>query len=165
MLLQFFTSLDFSDQQDLIYSPSLFKQAFRKKSTCHRLILLCDYLIYNFWTLTLYIFYYSTRITCCNAISWNTLGNDTATTYHSTRTNNYPFQNNTTSPSIWQYGWKPHVQRVPMSTSSSIMIGAVAAAKPSTLYPCSFFSIDLRILKLRLCASVSIIIQSPPIFT
>ena len=97
MLLQFFTSLDFSDQQDLIYSPSLFKQAFRKKSTCHRLILLCDYLIYNFWTLTLYIFYYSTRITCCNAISWNTLGNDTATTYHSTRTNNYPFQNNTTS--------------------------------------------------------------------
>ena len=150
MLLQFFTSLDFSDQQDLIYSPSLFKQAFRKKSTCHRLILLCDYLIYNFWTLTLYIFYYSTRITCCNAISWNTLGNDTATTYHSTRTNNYPFQN---------------IQRVPMSTSSSIMIGAVAAAKPSTLYPCSFFSIDLRILKLRLCASVSIIIQSPPIFT
>ena len=151
MLLQFFTSLDFSDQQDLIYSPSLFKQAFRKKSTCHRLILLCDYLIYNFWTLTLYIFYYSTRITCCNAISWNTLGNDTATTYHSTRTNNYPFQNNTTSSNEY--------------TSSSIMIGAVAAAKPSTLYPCSFFSIDLRILKLRLCASVSIIIQSPPIFT
>lgn len=150
MLLQFFTSLDFSDQQDLIYSPSLFKQAFRKKSTCHRLILLCDYLIYNFWTLTLYIFYYSTRITCCNAISWNTLGNDTATTYHSTRTNNYPFQNNTTSSNEYII---------------SIMIGAVAAAKPSTLYPCSFFSIDLRILKLRLCASVSIIIQSPPIFT